>query len=125
MRPDAELRLPVDPAFVSVLRAAAVSMAARLNFTVDDIEDLRMAVGEAASLVLPEDPPEGADLHGAFFFDAQAMTVRVSTRTKAPAPVDESDFAWQVLSALTVDSSTEVAADTVMVTFTVRSTASI
>ncbi len=53
MRPDVELRLPVDSAYVSVLRATTVSLAARLDFTIDDIEDLRMAVGEACAMVLP------------------------------------------------------------------------
>lgn len=125
MRPDAELRLPADPAFVSVLRAAAVSTAARLDFTVDDIEDLRMAVGEAASLVLPEDPPADSALLAAFFFGPGSMTVRVSARATHPQPVDQSDFAWQVLSALSVDSSTEVVDDTLVVTFTVQSTASL
>ncbi len=123
MRPDAELRLPVDPAFVSVLRATAVSMAARLNFTVDDIEDLRMAVSEAAGLVLPEQPAESSDLLCEFYFGTDKMSVRVSARSESPAPVDQSDFAWQVLSALTVDASTVIESDTLAVTFSVQSTA--
>ena len=40
-------------------------LAARLDFTVDDIEDLRIAVGEACALVLPEAAP-GGDLEAEF-----------------------------------------------------------
>ena len=39
-RADVELRLPADGAFVSVLRTTAAGLAARLDFTIDDIEDL-------------------------------------------------------------------------------------
>ena len=56
-RADVELRLPADSAYVSVLRTTSAGLAARLDFTLDDIEDLRMAVGEASALVLPEAQP--------------------------------------------------------------------
>ncbi len=56
-RADVELRLPADSAYVSVLRTTSAGLAARLDFTLDDIEDLRMAVGEATALVLPEAEP--------------------------------------------------------------------
>ena len=46
--------MPADGAYVSVLRTMTAGLAARLDFTVDDIEDLRIAVGEACALVLPE-----------------------------------------------------------------------
>ena len=51
-RPDVELRLPAESAYVAVLRMTTAGLAARLDFTLDDIEDLRMAVGEACALVL-------------------------------------------------------------------------
>ena len=41
---DAELRLPADGVSASVLWTTTASLAARLDFTIDDIEDLRMAV---------------------------------------------------------------------------------
>ena len=44
-RADVELRLPPDNAYVAVLRTTTAGLAARLDFTLDDIEDLRMAVG--------------------------------------------------------------------------------
>ena len=46
MQPDAEVRLPADSAYVAVLRITTAGLAARLDFTLDDIEDLRMAVGD-------------------------------------------------------------------------------
>ena len=51
--PDVELRIPADSAYVAVLRMATAGLAARLDFTLDDIEDLRIAVDEACAMVLP------------------------------------------------------------------------
>ena len=64
-RADVSLRVPADGAYVSVLRTMTAGLAARLDFTVDDIEDLRIAVGEACALVLPEADPSG-DLEAEF-----------------------------------------------------------
>ena len=58
-RPDVELRLPAESAYVAVLRMTTAGLAARLDFTLDDIEDLRMAVGEACALVLEHADPGG------------------------------------------------------------------
>ena len=60
-RSDVELRLPADGAYAAVLRTLTAGLAARLDFTMDDIEDLRIAVSEAAAMVLDEADP-GADL---------------------------------------------------------------
>jgi len=124
MRPDAELRLPAEAAFVSVLRATAVSVAARLDFTVDDLEDLRMAVSEAAGLVLDQATPDG-ELRAEFGFGEGRLTVRVSASATSPSAVPRDDFAWQVLAALTVDTGSEATQDTVAVTFTIVSLASV
>lgn len=122
MRPDAELRLPAEAAYASVLRSTAVSLAARLAFTVDDLEDLRMAVSEAASLVLEQADPEGS-ITAAFTLGDGRVTVRVSTDAENPSEVPRDDFAWQLLTALTVDATCETTADAVAVTFTIVSLA--
>src|SRR4051812_6467821 len=53
-----ELRLPADGAYLSVLRTATAGLAARLDFTLDEIEDLRIAVDEACALLLPDAVPD-------------------------------------------------------------------
>ena len=48
-----EIRLPADSAYLSILRTATAGLAARLDFTLDEIEDLRIAVDEACAMLLP------------------------------------------------------------------------
>ena len=53
-RTPVEIRLPADSAYLSVLRTATAGLAARLDFTLDEIEDLRIAVDEACAMLLPQ-----------------------------------------------------------------------
>jgi serine/threonine-protein kinase RsbW len=98
-RADVELRLPADSAYVSVLRTTTAGLAARLDFPIDDIEDLRIAVGEASAMVLPE-AEDGTDLLCLFFLAPGELTVRVEVTSSEPVEPDYDSFAWQVLSTL-------------------------
>ena len=49
-----EVRLPANSAYVSLLRTVTAGLAARLDFTLDEIDDLRIAVDEACALLLPD-----------------------------------------------------------------------
>ena len=119
-RPDVELRLPAESAYVAVLRMTTAGLAARLDFTLDDIEDLRMAVGEACALVLEHAVPQG-DLHATFDLSDGSIRVSVSADSTAEAEPDEDSFGWQVLTALTSDVDTTRADDKMWLSFTVGS----
>ncbi len=97
---EVSLRVPADSAYVSVLRTMTAGLAARLDFTVDDIEDLRIAVGEACAVVLPEALP-GGDLEAEFRLTPGMLTVSVCVPTDGPRTADRDSFAWQVLTTLT------------------------
>jgi serine/threonine-protein kinase RsbW len=115
-----ELTLPADGAYLSVLRTATAGLAARLDFTLDEIEDLRIAVDEACALLLP-DAVAGAAMTALFSLSDRslAVTVRVPSRTgRVPR---RNTFAWTVLTALAGDVETDVAEDgTVSVTLLKR-----
>jgi serine/threonine-protein kinase RsbW len=105
-QPDVELRIPADSAFLAVLRTATAGLAARLDFTLDDIEDLRIAVDEACAMVLPQARVD-SDLTCAFDLEPTRLTVAVTAECDSPQAPDRDSFAWTVLSALT----SEVRAD--------------
>jgi serine/threonine-protein kinase RsbW len=96
--------LPAEGAYLSVLRTATAGLAARLDFTLDEIEDLRIAVDEACAMLLPQAIP-GTNLECAFDLDAEEMTITVSVVAAQPRMPSRDTFAWTVLSALagTVD----------------------
>ncbi|MEO6501722.1 MAG: ATP-binding protein [Jatrophihabitantaceae bacterium] len=97
-----ELTVPADPAYLSVLRTVIASLAARWDFTLDEIDDLRIAVDEAGALLLPHADP-GSQLSAVFSGEAASLRVEVAVTvpdTGAGQP-DRSSFAWLVLTALT------------------------
>jgi serine/threonine-protein kinase RsbW len=99
VKADVMLRVPADGAYVSVLRTMTAGLAARLDFTVDDIEDLRIAIGEACALVLPQ-AAAGGDLEAEFRQTPGSLTISVRVETSGRAEPDYESFAWQVLSTL-------------------------
>lgn len=98
-RADVELRLPADSAYASVLRTTTAGLAARLDFTIDDIEDLRIAVGEANAMVL-EHADEGTDLVATFRLAPGRMVVGIAVEAASNPVPDLDSFAWQVLDTL-------------------------
>jgi serine/threonine-protein kinase RsbW len=100
------VRLPAEGAYLSVLRTATAGLAARLDFTLDEIEDLRIAVDEACAMLLAQ-ATAGSDLECNFVLDDAAMTIEVSADSTLGRPPAKDTFAWTVLSALagSVDSS--------------------
>ncbi|MBT0772675.1 hypothetical protein KIH74_27270 [Kineosporia sp. J2-2] len=96
-----ELRVPADPAYLAVVRTAAAGLGTRLDLTLDEIEDLRIAVDEACSLLLAGRAHPGRTLDAAFevgLVGGQSLSVTIS------GPVGElpreASFSWSVLRAL-------------------------
>ena len=114
-RPDVELRLPADGAYVAVLRPLTAGLAARLDFTSDDIEDRRIAVGEACAMVLPEADP-GSDLTGRFALAPGRLAISVAVTASQPSPPDHDSFAWQVLTTLASHATMSTAEGELVVT---------
>lgn len=114
-----EIRLPADGAYLSVLRTATAGLAARLDFTLDQIEDLRIAVDEACAMLLAQASP-GSDLTCAFELGNDALEVRVSVPTESGSVPARDTFAWTVLSALAGDVDAGVGDGTVWMTLRKR-----
>jgi serine/threonine-protein kinase RsbW len=102
LRDVVELRLPAESAYLSVLRTATAGLAARLDFTLDEIEDLRIAVDEACALLLPDARPE-FPLVCRFTLETDCLEVTVEATTNAGRTPGRESFAWTVLTALAGD----------------------
>jgi len=119
LRADVELRLPADSAYVSVLRTTTAGLAARLDFPIDDIEDLRIAVGEASAMVLPE-ATTGSDLLCLFYLSPGELTVKVEVTSAETVHPDFDSFAWQVLSTLATSAEAQSEGDRFSVSLTMQ-----
>jgi serine/threonine-protein kinase RsbW len=93
------VRLPAQAAYLAVLRTTTASLAARLDFTLDEIEDLRIAVDEASCLLLVGATADG-ELTCTFEMTDDTIEISVSAPTSEGHVPQRDSFAWTVLSAL-------------------------
>jgi serine/threonine-protein kinase RsbW len=94
------LSVPAEAGYLTVVRTAAAAVAGRLDATVDDIEDLRIAVNEACAALLTH-ADDGSALACRFEVSDGSLGFRVavpSTQGEVPVP---GSFAWMVLESLT------------------------
>lgn len=103
-----DLRVPADPAYLAVIRTATAGLAARLDLTLDEIEDMRIAVDEACALLLSHQAHHGEELRACFTIYTNALEVTVSGPARTLP--ERSSFAWSVLEALVGQVETGVSA---------------
>ncbi len=94
--------VPATANHLAVLRTAVGGFAARDQFTLDQVDDLRMAVEEAAVQLLRHN--EGEHLEMELESTSTGLDVRLQARVDTVAGViDESSFSWTILRALADD----------------------
>jgi len=116
-----EIRVPADVAYIATLRLTAASLAARCDLTIDDIEDLRLAVDEACALLLPHAAP-GTRLEATFVVRPGELSVTASVTSVdgVESTPDRGGFAWSVLSALASEVDVSGSEDRLAITVTKR-----
>ncbi len=101
---DITATVPARPDYVRILRAVVASAAARLDFTYDRIEDLRLAIDEACAQLLGI-PAEAGTLTVRLTSEDGRMVAYACTDAEPgdgawPPPNVESSLAWRILSGL-------------------------
>ena len=104
------VRIPASGAYLAVLRTATAGLGARLALTLDEIEDLRMAVDEACALLLSS-AIAGSDLTCAFELAGDGLRIAVTVSSRDGVLPRRDTFAWTVLTALAGDVDARVDAE--------------
>lgn len=108
--PTVTLRVPPLADHLMLLRTVVSGIAARRDYTLEQVDDLRMAVEEAAVQLLRHGTGSPLVLHATL--KENELCVELSTVTAAEETVfDPSSFSWMILQALTDDLSTAVDGD--------------
>ncbi len=116
--------VPARADMLHLLRSVAASVGARMSMPLDDVEELKIAVDEAATLVLDR---SGAT-PGSLELDLTVTdgSLRVDLRlepTSAPADPDASDeellasWPWRVIAGMTEEASIERTKTGITITF--------
>jgi serine/threonine-protein kinase RsbW len=111
------LEIPASGAYLSVVRAAATGLAAALQFTYEQIDDLRIAVDEACTQLLAR---RGSARTLQVAYHLIDPELRVDVSIEAPDrgdPLDRDTFAWQILTAMTDEVTERAEADRLWLSF--------
>lgn len=95
------LRVPAHPDYVGLIRSTAGHVAARADLTVEQIDDLRLAVDEAFALLISHNPNDG-DVSVTFEVTVDTLSISLVGPDGSPE-LDRATFAWTVLQALIAD----------------------
>jgi serine/threonine-protein kinase RsbW len=94
-----ELRVPTSPTQLPAVRAMAGDLAMRMDFDLDAVEDLRLAVDEAcatlASIATGDEP-----LTVVFEASRESLRIEAWVPTAAGVDVPRDGFGWAVLQTL-------------------------
>ncbi len=109
MDSDIVLSVPARAEYVHILRAVAAGVAARQDFSYDEIDDLRLAVDEACGQLFSVGGEGTSMTLGINLLDGGVdIRVGIDVEPSPWPPLDHRDsLTWQVLSALTDEAEFE------------------
>lgn len=96
-----ELSVPAERRYLRLARLTASGFASDLGVSMDDVEELRLAVDEACAAIV-EDAAEGDRLTLTYSVEGEAVVITAAAPLSAKGPVSPHPVAAAVLSA-TVD----------------------
>jgi hypothetical protein len=98
---EVKLSLPSAPEFLRLARVTASGLASRMGFTVDEVEDLRLAIDELCFAVTGSPPPKGT-VELRYKIEASGLEVEGIGRFSkgASLPLTLTDLSERILDAL-------------------------
>jgi serine/threonine-protein kinase RsbW len=112
------LSLPATPAYVRIVRLAASGIATNLGFDVDELDDLRVAVGELVNLTLEVCEPETLEV--VFTIAGNEFQIEGSAPAADGRTVELDILTRQILDAFLDTYEIEIADGRVCFTCTLR-----
>ncbi len=101
-----EIRTAASPSLIPTVRAVASDLAARADFDLDAISDLRMAVDEACATLVGLASP-GSPLRCTFDVHGERIEVSAEVQTVVGTTLPTDSFGWRVLQTLADQVSVE------------------
>ena len=100
--------VPASPSYLQVLRLVAAGLASRLAFTIDEIEDLKIAVDELSAYLTGSQGRDGS-IAIAFEVDGSSITIRGAGTFEPGHKVrtDLTDFSKMILETVVDSASLE------------------
>jgi serine/threonine-protein kinase RsbW len=113
------LSLPASPDYVRIVRLAASGIATNLGFDVDELDDLRVAVGELVNLTLEVCEPETLEV--LFTVDGNQLRIQGTAPAAEGRVIELDSLTRQILDAFLDGYTIEIVDENVCFDCSVRS----
>lgn len=94
-----EVAFPAETANMAIARTVAAAVASRADLTVDQIEDVRLAIDEATAYLIAHARPD-TRVRARLWADGSTFRAALTCATDAPSPPEPEEFSETVLTAL-------------------------
>ncbi|MDQ4142480.1 MAG: hypothetical protein M3198_01860 [Actinomycetota bacterium] len=102
------IKIPASPQFLGVLRLVAAGLAARLKFTLEDIEDLKIAVDELSAYITGSQGRDGTlDVRFSVAEDRIEIRGRANLSPGDKVRTDLTEFSQMILETVADSASLE------------------
>ncbi len=119
-RTSISLQIPADTSFVGLVRTATLGFASRLDFPIDQLDELSHAAHEMTTLLLADTGEGGLIDLQITELNTETVQVEASSQTNRGLVPRTNSFAWTIINAL-VDSVDATAIDGIVTITAVRS----
>lgn len=96
------LTFPINAAYVSSARLTASSIANRMNFDIDEIEDIKTAVSESCTYIIKTLPAaeQGNFFEIMFHLKSNEMSIKIKAHGKPEHSLEDGEMSMKVVKAL-------------------------
>jgi serine/threonine-protein kinase RsbW len=94
-----EVSVPLRTDYIATLRTVAASMGADAGFSVDEIDDLRLAISEIVSSLIDASASNGDRIVATFDAGASRVSVAITTR-RGELQIELDDLATSILHSV-------------------------
>jgi len=94
-----EVSVPLRTEFVATLRTMAASLGADAGFSIDEIDDLRLAISEVVSSLVDDESSSDDRIEAAFELHGEGVTVTITT-DRDGASIELDDLATTILDSV-------------------------
>ena len=91
--------MPLRTEFVATLRTMAASLGADAGFSIDEIDDLRLAISEVVSSLVDDESSSDDRIEAAFELHGEGVTVTITT-DRDGASIELDDLATTILDSV-------------------------
>ena len=106
------LRIPASPAWIVLARTTATACCARLDFGVDRLEDVRLAVDEVVGMLVAQATPDSEIACEFTPYDDGRLDIAITASTTARTLPPTDSLGWVILTSLVNDVTASVDAST-------------